>query len=381
MNVTQIYALVNSVNNQMWGKSAITVNDLTGLIALGDSVFSSTTDRDKYLNTLVDRIGKTVIRNLDAEVEFPEFIRNEFEMGAILAKLNVQLMSAQSNESWNIGNNNFTPNQFKIDKPKVYQSLFKGVTTWEFDLTIPDTLFRSAFTSESEMASFISGIMGAFSDSMTLTINDMSHAALANLIAEKIKADNGVIHALTMYNTLTGQTVTADQAKTNPAVYKYIGMLMRNYMTYLSKPSALYNTGLDGDQMVRATQRDNMHVIINADWASGYATYLESDTYHNDLIKMPLYKEIVCWQGTGNTAPNFDDNTSINVKPSSGGDAIEKDGIIGVFADRQAVGTFYNDRFTATDRNNRNRYTNYTSGATIGWFNDLSENCVVWILD
>ena len=236
MNVTQIYALVNSVNNQMWGKSAITVNDLTGLIALGDSVFSSTTDRDKYLNTLVDRIGKTVIRNLDAEVEFPEFLRNEFEMGTILAKLNVQLMSAQSNESWNIGDNNFTPNQFKIDKPKVYQSLFKGVTTWEFDLTIPDTLFKSAFTSESEMASFISGIMGAFSDSMTLTINDMSHAALANLIAEKIKADNGVIHALTMYNTLTGQTVTADQAKTNPAVYKYIGMLMRNYMTYLSMP-------------------------------------------------------------------------------------------------------------------------------------------------
>ena len=41
------------------------------------------------------------------------------------------------------------------------------------------------------------------------------------------------------------------------------------------------------------------------------------------------------------------------------------------------MGIGYDDRFTATDRNNRNRYTNYTSGATLQYYNDLSENGVI----
>lgn len=381
MEVKQIYNLINSVNRQMWGESAIAVHDLTGLISLGEQVFSSGTDRDRFLDVLVDRIGKTIIRNLDLEVEFPNFIKNEFEWGAILQKVNIQISDAQSNESFNISDGNFTPNQFKIDKPKVYQSLFKGVMTWEYDLTVPDTLYKSAFLSESGMASFVSGLFGAQSDSMTLAINNMAHMAIANLCAEKIKANNGVVNLLQLYNIQSGESLTASDTIDNPAFYRYAGMIMRNYIKYLGQPCKLYNTGISGDTMLRATARDNMHVLINADFASGLSTYLTADTFNRDLAELPLYKEYVSIQGTGTTAPSFATNTSINIIPSSGGEAIEASGIVGIFADRQAIGTFYEDRYTGTDRNNRNRYTNYTSSATIGWFNDLSENSVIFTIE
>lgn len=381
MKVTQIYNLVNSVNKQMWGESAIAVHDLTGLISLGKQVFSSTNDRDEFLNILVDRIGKTIIRNLDIEVEFPEFIRDEFEWGAILQKINVQVIDAQEQQAWNVGDAKFTPNQFKIDKPKVYQSLFKDSVAWEYDMTVPDTLYNSAFLSESAFASFVTGMMGAMSDSMTLAINNMSHMAIVNLCAEKIKANNGVVNLLAMYNAQTGESLTPAGTIDNPAFYRYAGMAMRNYIKYLAQPSKLYNTGIDNSKMLRSTQRDNMHVLINADFASGLSTYLTADTFNKELAELPLYREYVSLQGTGTSAPSFDTNTAINVIPSSGGDAIEATGIVGIFADRQSIGTFYNDRFTATDRNNRNRYTNYTSGATIGWFNDLSENAVIFTIE
>ena len=380
MEVTQIYSLVNSVNKQMWGEDAIAVHDLTGLISLGEQVFSSETDRDKFLGILADRVGKTIFRNLDLEVEFPEFIRNEFEWGAILSKINVQVVPAQSNESWNVGENDFVPNQFKIDKPVVYQSLFKGVVTWEYDLTVPDTLYRSAFLGESQFASFVSGLMGAQSDSLTLAINNMSHMALANLCAEKIKNENGVVNLLSLYNDTVTTPITAEDAMTTPDFYRYAGMVMRNYIKYLAQPSKLYNIGIGDDKMLRATARDNLHVIINSDFASGFDTFLTADTFNRDLAELPLYREFVSLQGTGTTAPNFTDNTTINIKPSSGGDAIVQSGIVGIYADRQAIGTFYNDRFTATDRNNRNRYTNYTSGCSIGWFNDLSESAVIFVI-
>lgn len=381
MEVTQIYNLINSVNRQMWGESAIAVHDLTGLIALGESVFSSASDRDRFLEILVDRIGKTIIRNLDIETEFPDFIKNEFEWGAILQKINIQVTDAQESKNWNISDNDYTPNQFKIDKPRVYQTLFKGVLAWEYDLTVPDKLYRSAFLGESGMASFVGGLMTAQSDSLTLAINNMSHIAIANLCAEKIKANNGIVPLRTLYNTATGETVDADTAIVTPAFYRHSGMIMRNYLKYLSKPSKLYNTGINNTKMLRATQRDNLHVLINSDFASGFSTYLTADTFNRDLAELPLYKEYVSLQGTGITAPNFEDNTKINIKPSSGGDAIVKSGIVGVYADRQAIGTFYEDKFTATDRNNRDRYTNYTTGMTLGWFNDLSENSVIFTLD
>ena len=248
-------------------------------------------------------------------------------------------------------------------------------------MTVPDRLYRSAFLGESAMASFVGGLMTAQTDSLTLAINNMSHMGIANLCAEKIKASNGVVPLVTLYNTATGESVDEDSAIVTPAFYRHSGMIMRNYLKYLSKPSKLYNTGIDGDKMLRATQRDNMHVLINSDFASGFSTYLTADTFNKELAELPLYKEYVSLQGTGTTAPNFADNTKINIKPSSGGDAIVKSGIVGIYADRQAIGTFYEDRFTASDRNNRDRYTNYTTGMSIGWFNDLSENSVIFTLD
>ena len=79
MKVNQIYTLVNSIAKQMWGEDAITATDLTGLISMGKAVISSTTDRDCFLNVLVDRIGKTVIRTLDLELDFPNLLVNDFE--------------------------------------------------------------------------------------------------------------------------------------------------------------------------------------------------------------------------------------------------------------------------------------------------------------
>lgn len=377
MEVKQIYALINSVNRQMWGENAITVNDLSGLIALGDTVFSSDTNRDKFLNVLVDRIGKTVIRTLDLEVEFPNFIKNEMEFGCILQKINVQLTDATENLSWEISDENFEPNQFKIDRPVIRESLFSKFVTWEYDITVPDKLYHSAFTGESTMGSFIGGIMNAQGDSLTLALNNIAHASLCNFIAEKAKAENGMVNVYALYKEANpSTTLTYTQALTAPTTdyLKFVGMIIRNYIGYLSQPSKLYNT----EGMLRATARDNMHVLMSTDFYSQYSTFLQADTFNKDLTEMPLFERYTSLQGTGTTAPNIVDNTRINVKPSSGGDAIEVGGIICVLLDREAIGTTYRDVYTGTDRNNRNRYTNYTTSISLGLFNDTSENGVVF---
>ena len=124
MTYEQIYQLVNASCQQLWGQQAITTNDLSGLISLGDLVFSSNTNRDGFINVLADRITKTNFRTLDNRVEFPSFIRNEIEWGAIVQKVNINCIPSQQADWVDIGNVGYTPNQFKIDKPDITQLLF-----------------------------------------------------------------------------------------------------------------------------------------------------------------------------------------------------------------------------------------------------------------
>ena len=381
MKVNQVYSTVNSIAKQMWGENAITAVDARDIISMGKTVLSSETERDNFLSILADRIGTTILRTLDLELDFPNLLRHSYEWGAIISKINIQPFEAKQQKAWLVGADGFTPNQFDIDKPNVTQTFFKDANAFEFDVTIPDTMLKTAFISAEEFGAFVDGIMASISDSMVMALNNMSYVAIDNFIAEKLKAGNGVFNVLTGYNAQASTSYTSlTEALDDKEFYRYLGMSIRNIIKYMAKPSKLYNTG----GMVRATARDNMHVILSSDVMSGFTSYLSADTFHDELVAINGYAEFVTLQATGVSGiPTIAGNTQINVIPASNAEndntAVTAKGIIGVICDREAIGIGYDDMFNAVDRNNRNRYSNYTYGCTRQWFNDLSESGVVII--
>lgn len=385
MTYEQIYQLVNACQQQLWGSQAIATNDLSGLISLGDMVFSSTSNRDGFLNVLADRISKTLIRTLDNRIEFPSFIRNEVEYGALVSKINIQVLPAQEATWAKIGQVGYTPDQFKIDKPIITQMLFGDPRLcWQFDLSVPDTLYKSAFTSATELGSFVNGLMASMDKSLTESINAMNHAALCNLVAEKFKANHNIIHVLTDYNTLTSQTLTADQFLHDAGALRYMSEQIDRYIEYMGQTNVLYNEGINNNPIERATQRDNMRVIISSDVAAACRFNLYSQDYNYNFEQLPYYDTFVSLQGSGTTQSPAT-NMSIDVIPSSEKGqvtptAVQEDYIACILCDREAIGTTWRDMYTATDRNNRDRYTNFTAGAGLAWFNDLSEQvCIIQI--
>jgi len=214
---------------------------------------------------------------------------------------------------------------------------------------------------------------------MTMHLNFLTRSVVNGAIAEKLDRSH-YVDLLTTYNTGHNTTLTAAAALESPDFLKWAGRVIRNYIKYLEEPSVLYNEGdLSGADLVRATARDNMHVLLNTSLVSSYSTYLESDTFNKELIALPYFSEVKYWSGTGDTAPNDADCTKIEVVLKNG-DTVEADYVVGVLADRQAIATGLYDRFSAADRNNRNRYTNYTEGATLQSIVNLSENMVVFTL-
>lgn len=387
MNYEQIYQLVNASSQQLWGSQAITTNDLSGLIALGDLVFSSNTNRDGFINVLADRITKTNFRTLDNRIKFPSFIRNEIEWGAIVQKVNINVLPAQEAKWTEIGQVGYTPTQFKIDKPQITQVLFgEPRLVFEFDMTIPDTLYKSAFTSEGAFAAFITAMMDAMDKSLVESINSMNHECLCNLIAEKFKANHNIVHVVTDFNTDTGATETSLTCRFNKDFLRYFSQKLDDYIAYLGESSVLYNEGINNNPQLRATQRDNMHCIVSRELASAARFQLYSNTYNYEFTKLPYYDEFISLQGSGTTSHNFTSDTTIDIIPSSEAGslsptAVQESYIGAILCDREALGTTWRDMYTATDRNNRDRYTNYTSGCGLAYFNDLSENCVIFQLD
>lgn len=390
MKVNQIYSLLNDINAQMWGDDAIDVHDLSGIISMGQSIVGDGTATDKFLGKLVDRIGKTVIRTLDLELDYPKLFMDSFEFGAILQKITVSPFDAIESSEWNIGDNNFTPTFADVKKnAKVFVRYFTDATTWKFQTTIPDDLFSTAFTSESMMSQFIDAIINAMTDSMTIALNNMSRTAVNNFIAEKVKATNGVINLLSGYNTLVGESgaLTVDEAMHDKEFARYASTEIRKYIKYLSQPSVLYNLGdNNGGKVLRATARDNMHVLMLTDLVALFDAYLLSDSYR-DVFDLPNFNEVAYWQGNkGASATNdFATNSSIKVTPSSEAGKqsptdVEQSGIVCALIDRQGVAVGLNKRRAGNFYNSIDAYSNISSSATMQYINDMSENGIIFVV-
>lgn len=383
MKVNQIYSLINAINKDMWGSTTASVKDLSGLISLGKNLEINADATDKYLSSLVDRIGKTVIRTLDLEIDYPNLFMDSFEFGAILQKINVNPFDAIANSDWNVGNNGFTPTFADVHKPSVTVKYFQNSTTWSYVVTVPQDIFFTAFTSESAMSNFIDAIIKALSDSMIMSINNMSRMCITNFIAEKIKNNNGVVNLLTLYNATIETPIKAEDAIYNKDFMRFAGMIIRNYIGYMEEPSTMYNV----NGILRATKRDNMHVLMLRDFASAYTTMYGADTFHEELTRLPMYTEVNHWQSVndGTGVPKYEQNSSINVIPSSeSGEqtptAVEQSGIVCALFDRQAVAVGINRRRVGKFVNDIDNYVNTKTSATIQWINDISENGVVFIV-
>ena len=376
-NVMQVYTILNEVASQSMGEKAISVVDANSFVALGNEVLSSDVNTENFMNTLVDRIGRTIfsIRNYSGVDE--TVIRHPFEFGCILQKIYVDLPKAKPNNSWEIGKESYKPEFAPVIKPTVKQKLFNKITTWEVDVTIPDFMLRTAFTSSEQMGAFISAIFVAMDNRMEQALENSIDVTRCSFIARKINGGKscGAINLLKDYNTLTNAGLTVASALRNTDFLKWASAEIGKWATRMARMSVLFNE----ENYQRHTPKENLVINVLQDFASATNAFLQSDTYHNTLTALPKYKEVPYWQGSGETYA-FNDTSAIDIQLSEEV-TVKKSGIIAIMFDEQALGVTINERRSTTERNNKDEYTDYFNKANIGYFNDMSENGIVFYLE
>lgn len=387
MVVNQVYSLLTDINHQMFGDTALQVNDLSGVISMGKTVMSGSTDA--FWNTLIDRIGKVIVRKLDAELQFPNLMRNEFEWGCAIQKITVDVFDPIENSDWNISQPGFTPTLFDGDTGTIYQTFFTDSVTWAIQRKFPQNILFTAFTSAEAFGAFAEAVAAAFMDSMTLCINNMARTAINNFMAEKIKAGNGVINIADLYNATSPATpvVHASDALLNKDFLRFSTNVIRKYMKYLSVPNVNYNIA----GRLRATQRDNLNFFCLTEYIASLESFLDSDTWHTEFVDIGEggFTEVPYWQA--NLDSNADVNevdcvSAIKVTPSSEAGQlsptdVEQSGIIALMADRQAIFTGIDKRRAAANYDNIDDFTVTKMSATIQYANDTSENGLVFLIE
>lgn len=376
--VVQASGLLNTAYKQATGQEAPTILDIRGLFDMGEVINSSTKMQNVFIENLTDLIRPTMLRTLDVDIDFPNLMVTENEFEHICRKISFKTMEAIDDLSYNVSDENFETNIFDVHIPEVIQTLFTKRQAFVIPLTISTDLLISAFNSVDEMDNFIAGIFDMVRKSVIMRINVMQHLGLCNLIAEKAKSGK-VINLKPLVNTMLGTSYTASQIISMKETLRATVKHIMDYIKYIELPSTLFNDGT----VERATIRDNAHVLMLQDFVSRVETVLQSDSFNEELVALPNYSSVAYWQNTGNTLPiSFDTVSTVNVIPSSSTDntAIEVKGVIGAVFDRQAFGTSILKDWSEVDRNGRNRYMNYTFGATRGYYNDLSENVIIFAI-
>lgn len=400
MTTNQIYTIVNEVNAEAFGSEAIDVIDNQGLISLGDAVLSSTGNTEAFLNTLVQRIGRTIISFRQYRNKLADMVVNDFEYGAILQKIRVHLTEAETDPAYGL-TDGYSVDPWTVNKPDVEQKLFVTRTPYMFHVTIARKQLKEAFLSESGMGAFIGAVFGQVRNSIEVSLENLGRLCIANMMAEftpftpSVGDDtpattlNHEVKLCTLYNTARGYHgvipgeggaadtpasagyVDADTCLFDDDFLRFAVKTMKSYSDNFTDMSTLYNDG----EIETFTPREEQRLKVLSSFERALETVVQYSAFNEEMVRLNAFATLNFWQ----SAQTAD---TVKVERASDGVAVTIQNVVGVLYDRDALGIYKRDEdVLTTPVNAKGLYYNTFYHQLELWFNDTSENFVFFTLN
>lgn len=364
-----VYQVVNSLAQQDLGLTDVVITDSSDIISLGDYVLSSATSKEKFVDCLVLRIGKTIFDDRSYEPVFKGLVMSEEQYGAVLQQISFDIISAEADQTKLT--QGVSVDQWKVNKPIVKQKLYQVDNPNQFHISIQDRWIKQAFTSGSEMDKFISSIFTWVQNSISLYLENIARLSLCNLIAE-IANGSREIKLLSTYNALTGSELTKDTCLFNPQFLRYCVKAIKHVSSlFKGMNKGLYNDG----SITTFTPINYQKMYVLSSFEGSLETEVTYSAFHEEAVKLNNYEEIAYWQG-------IKSEDVVKVKRASDDVETTVENVVAVLMDDLAVGAAFADQQVSTTHQNcAGLYYNTYWHFNQLWFNDLSKNAVVFTLN
>ena len=338
---TDIHSFLQSATNQILGANARDTLTLTDIIDIGKTWdFSQKEQWVKELSGMFikDMYTDRAYKDKRNDVFFEDAAR----FGAVVRIINMEMPDLIENRSWTqVTSGVTTIGSNTVYLPIVNQQLFGATDSWGVSIAYTGNQLDAAFENEAGLLEFESYVKLMAKNAIEVHRATMNSVNRNNYIGEKIHAGNttgkvNVINLVEEYQRDHGNTnMTAAQFFSSADALRYSVKTFKKYKDLLHDMSTLFT--MDSNSKGKFVPDDRFVFQVLSDFEGRLDSEVYSTTYHDEFVKLPLYRNVNAWQALrGLTTLRFEDLSAIDIVTANG-DTVSQSGIVAMMVDKWAI--------------------------------------------
>lgn len=380
-----IVTVLNSIISQATGKSPLTLTSTENFTSVATTALSISTDN--LLSAISQVLSRTIFSIRPYEAKFKGLMQDEIRFGNHVRKLNIGDNDWENDVRYDLTDSQSVDDQI-VSVPKILQTNFYGQNIYSRHYTVFRDQLNIALTSEDEFQRFITMIVQNCSDMIEQCHESTARMTLANFIGGKVKGDvNNVIHLVTKYNDVAGTALTTDTVRQPENFVPFIKWAF-GYIGFISgmltERSQKFHINVTEKEISRHTPQNKQKLYLFSEYLKDMDASVLSSVYNDQYLKWADHEQVNFWQSI-----DTPDEININASYMKPDGTIEIDttgtatsNIFGVLFDEEAVGITTCGQWSSASRfNARGGYTNFWYHFNDRYYNDFTENGVVFLLD
>lgn len=376
MKVTQIAAILNdTIIPEFLGEHGGVQEDLSNIVDVGRDISAALTADgmlDNYVKSLINRIGKEIYWNRPYISAAPNILRDSWEYGSILMKVRAEMPEYTTNDTWGLTAGQ-SYGDFTYRPPTVSAKIYNDRTAFEVDVSFAERQVRESFASAESMGSFFGMIETAIDTSITAALDALAMRTINMVISNRIANSQNVVNLLTMYNSKFSQSLTGENCVFDKNFLRFASYEILLYKSRIRQLSKQFNAAGHANH----TPADKQRLVLLSDFAKGADIYLQSDTYHDELVDIGDYYDVSAWQAT----QNFSWTNISTVNTKHGTSEVNQTGVLGVLMDYDACAICCENRRVTSQYVPKGEFYNNYYKADLMSCVDPNENAVIFIAD
>ena len=377
MTNSQIATLLNNtIVPNVLGEGTTISEDLSNLIDLGTAVQNLTSQQLlDYTASFVAGVSKTYYDERIFEKVVGGIFRDYTEWGGIIQRVKAGLSKVTDDVSQNLVDGvSYDPNVYVGFTPD--NIVFTKDASFELDWSVPNNMWKSAFTSVEELGKLISYIQNRAENTMNVHLYSLGLTTLRALAVTKA---TDRIKALTLYNSTYGTSLTVDGAMHDATFLKWFAELVLNLKRAITDISSKYN---DGSVETFTPERDVIVTMLSP-MATALEVNMQSGVYHKQLVEIGEYDTINYWQNSGTALiPDMSKIGQIVTDIDGDGTATTINYAVCMIHDKyQACGITSHEEKVTAQYNAKGDFTNYFRRIWAQYFVATNQNALLITLE
>ena len=342
-NTKDGHAALTSAYKQITGQTEITSIDYNTVITSAQQW--SDAQKDAFVGALSANYMADIYTDSAYVDRYNDIFYEDSEtFGAITRVIDVEIPDTIKSSAWEtFVSGTTTIGQHTVYLPAVNEQMYINSTSWAVPLLISGNQYRSAFTSESAMREFDNYLRLSAQNSVSIHRAEMNAMNRNNWILSKVNLMNqaGKKHLVNLVQEYCDYTNTASMSVSTylntPACLRHAVKTLKKYKSLMMMPTTLFTSNATTNGKFCPENRFVMQVL--SDFEGMLESEVYSSAYHNEFVKLPLYRDCPSWQGlrkSGNTLDFASLSTVTGVV--SGTDSTQSaEGIVGFMCDKYAI--------------------------------------------